>query len=86
MKAIDIFRAANAEHSAKLARPRKDCPGEYDARDYCESGNKRGWMLIDATTANAVTRVHEALSPANQAKFENLSLLRMVDIAWKLVS
>lgn len=43
-------------------------------------------VLLDATSANMLLTVHEALSPANQAKFEAMDLLTAVQVGWELVS
>jgi hypothetical protein len=67
-----------------LARPRKDAPGEYDCKDFF-SGSKRGWVAVDSFTASAVVSVSDQLNETNRAKFHSLSLLRMVDVTWKLV-
>ena len=40
---------------------------------------------VDATTANMLVTVHDALNDANKAKFERISLMRLVDFGWKHV-
>lgn len=67
-----------------LVRPRKDAPGEYDAKPYF-TGNKRGWFALDSFSASAVVKVHQALNEENRAKFSGLSLPRMVQVALKFV-
>ena len=48
-------------------------------------------ILLDATTAAALLTVYDALSTANQAKFERMMnagpgpLMRLVDFTWKNV-
>lgn len=88
MKAIEVFKKVLAE-GVQLARPTKGQPGEYDCKsffgDRAKPIRRTGWVMVDQTTAHAVTSVHAALNPANQAKFETLDLLRMVDVTWKLV-
>jgi len=41
--------------------------------------------LLDATTANMLVQVHDALSPNNQQKFTAMSLGEMVGIGWELL-
>ena len=43
-------------------------------------------IVLDMTTASMLVQVYEALSPANQAKFDAMPLTKAVDIGWKLVS
>ncbi len=47
--------------------------------------SKRRGVLVDATTATAVITVYDGLSPENQAAFAAMRLLRMVDVAWKVL-
>ncbi len=42
--------------------------------------------MIDATTANAIVTVYDALSETNRAKLAACTPARMADIAWKLVA
>lgn len=42
-------------------------------------------QVVDATTANLLVKVYEALSPTNRKKFETMNFLRLVDFAWKQV-
>lgn len=42
--------------------------------------------LVDATTASVMCKIHDALNEANREKFMGLSLLKMVDVGWKLIS
>lgn len=41
---------------------------------------------VDATTASALIAVHDALNAENQATFDSIPLLRLVDFAWKHVT
>lgn len=45
-----------------------------------------GGLLVDGTTASVIVRVHDALNPENQKKFEEMSVRGMADTAWKLAS
>ena len=47
-----------------------------------KSGKK---MLVDFSSARAVTLVYDALSPENNVKFVDSGLLKMVSVAWKMV-
>ena len=42
-------------------------------------------MLVDVMTANMLTKVWDALSEANRAKFGALSLSRMVVVGWSCI-
>ena len=42
-------------------------------------------ILVDATTAAMLVKVHDALNGANQAKFLGVSIRRMVGIGWRCV-
>ncbi len=46
------------------------------------SGRKE---IIDATTANVIITVYDALNETNKKKFASMTYQRMADIAWKLV-
>lgn len=41
---------------------------------------------VDVQTANAIVTVYEALNKENKVKFLGFGLMRMADVAWKLVS
>ena len=84
MKPIEIAREV-VNSGIMVTRPRKNAPGEYDAKPYF-TGNHRGWTAVDAFTASAMCAVYDRLSEAAQAKYDTLSLGRAVDITWKLVS
>lgn len=84
MTAIELAREVVATCGARLARPRKDAPGQYDAKPYF-TGSKRGWVLLDLFTASTIVQVHDALNETNRAKFAALDLSRMASVAFRLV-
>lgn len=43
-------------------------------------------MLLDAFTASMLVQIHDALNDENRERFAALSLLRAVDVGWKLAS
>ncbi len=43
-------------------------------------------VQLDLTTASAMLTVLKSLSPENQAKFLELPVKRMAQLAWKLIS
>ncbi len=43
-------------------------------------------FIVDATTASLLVQVYDSLNAANQARFEDLPLMRLVDFAWSQVS
>ena len=48
------------EHGLRMIRPREHTPGLYDIREPFEAG--AGWVWLDATTANVVCQIFDALS------------------------
>ena len=44
-----------------------------------------GGVIIDMQTANAIMKVHQALTGANKKRYEKLSISKMADIAYKLI-
>jgi hypothetical protein len=42
-------------------------------------------MLVDALTANMLTKVYDALNETNRAKFGTLTLSRMVAVGWSCI-
>ena len=42
-------------------------------------------VLVDATTANCITKIHEALNDQNKAKLEAMPITRMSDVCWSLI-
>lgn len=71
-----------------LIRPRlpfvKGEPKEYDIKPLF-TGNKRGWVVLDLTTANAMNTVYNALSEENQRKWDNIHVVRLVEFTWEHV-
>ena len=58
---------------------------EYDCKPLF-TGSKRGWTVLDITTARAMLAVYEALKPESQAKFDNIPLGKLIDFVWKQVA
>ena len=46
---------------------------------------KRGFMVLDAMTANMLVTIADALSSINKEKFTKLPLLQAVNLGWKLI-
>jgi hypothetical protein len=42
-------------------------------------------IIVDTVTANLLVTVYDALNEANQAKFDDIPLVRLVDFAWSRV-
>jgi hypothetical protein len=42
-------------------------------------------VFVDATTANCIVNVHDALNDENKAKLEAMSIVRMAEVCWELV-
>lgn len=49
-------------------------------------GGKQRKILLDQQTANAILTIYNALSVANQKKYLTYPILKMADIAWKLIA
>lgn len=59
--------------------------GEYDVKPLF-TGNKRGWTILDATTAQAIVTVREALKDnPNVEKFDSIPLRELVAFCWRHV-
>jgi hypothetical protein len=72
------------DNGAVLIRPREI--GEYDMKPLF-TGNNRGWTVMDATTANAINTVREALKDNPKVdKFDCIPLGKLVDFCWNHVS
>lgn len=68
-----------------MVRIKKTCqarPYDYDCKAW-GSGSKRGWTMIDGLTINALKAIYNNLKPENQAKFDMISLPKLVDFAYK---
>jgi hypothetical protein len=81
MEAITVFKTVLETKTAHLVRVRKNETKVYDIKE-AFTGNKRGWIYVDVFTASAVMQLHAKLDETVKAKYENLSLMRIVDIAW----
>lgn len=84
MTGIEVARAVVAG-GVHQVRPRKDAPGQYDARPGMR-GKKKGWAYLDHVTASAIVAVYDALTPENRAKMESLRLDRAAHIALTLIN
>lgn len=77
-----------AEYSMKLIRARKAQaagePIEYDVKAY--EGSKKGWTVLDATTACMFTRVYNACNETNRAKLDRLPALKAINVCWRVCS
>lgn len=69
-----------------LIRDRKDHikgqPYEYDVKDGF-SGKRRGWVYLDSFSLGALRAVYNGLNEDNKAKFNNIHISRLLDLAWK---
>ncbi len=87
MKITQIIKDIVDSKSACMIRLRKSehvkgSDYEYDVKPLL-TGNKRGgWILLDLTTASAMLKVYNACKPENQAKFNRLHVLTLVDFTW----
>jgi len=85
MTAIEAAKLVDTE-GCHVLRPRRNEPGQYDAKHFADGGNKRGWFYLDGFSASAIVQVHAALNDANKAKYEAFPIEKMADIAFKLIA
>lgn len=83
MKINDIAQKVITEQQYVLIRPRKDITGEYDVKEH--EGKKKGWVFFDGVTANAISKVYNALDEQRKEKYINLPLPKLIDVTWKCV-
>ncbi len=88
---MNIYEASKivlAEHQYKMIRAKKDSAShELDCKDVLDhKGNKRGWTILDATTASVIVRVTEAINETSREKFLKLHPVIAINIAWDMVS
>jgi hypothetical protein len=83
MKITQIAQDVVKNKTAVLIRLREH--GEYDVKPMF-TGSKRGWVVLDAMTAQAIVKVREALKDSPKVdKFDFLPLRTLVDFCWKHV-
>lgn len=73
MPAVDP--AADTSHEGERIKTLRDIVQNSQAQ-------KIDGMLVDLVTANMLTQIHDALSPENQAKFDDIPLQKLVDWGW----
>lgn len=83
MTSIQVAQHVN-DHGVQLFRPTKGKEGQYDVKDFF-SGNKRGWIALDAFSASAILAVHKALKDELKPHFEACSPQKQARIAFKFV-
>lgn len=59
-------------------------PGLYDIREPFEAG--AGWVWLDATTANVVCQIFDALSPDRQETFKTLPASVILKFCWRVAN
>ena len=84
MTTIQAAQAVKESGSCHLIRPRKDTPGQYDAKPY-GGGSKRGWTYLDSFTASAICAVWEALNEVNREKYGRMPIQLAASFAFKHV-
>jgi len=81
---LDCCNAVRAG-GLKMIRPREGSPARYDIKEPFD-GSMAGWMCLDATTANVVCQVHDALRPENQEKLRALSMETVLNFCWRVAN
>lgn len=72
------------EHGLRMIRPAEHTPGLYDIREPFEAG--AGWVWLDATTANVVCQIFDALSPDRQETFKTLPASVILKFCWRVAN
>jgi hypothetical protein len=91
MNSIEVAKKVVEEQSALLFRRRKNntvvndkIVPDYDVKVQF-GGKKKGWVYLDHFSASAIMACYNALSPENQKKAPQLSIISWVDFAFKHV-
>lgn len=82
MNCIEIAEKVSKE-GCQVFRPRKG-GGGYDAKSFF-TGNKRGWVALDAFSAGAILAVYRVLSDEQKALYVRLSPVAAAKLAFKVV-
>lgn len=88
MTITQIASQVLADHSAVQIRYRsgaKGEPKEYDCKPLF-TGSHRGWIVLDAMTANAIMTVHRSLREDLRYKMDIFPLKQLVDFCWRMVA
>lgn len=88
MTITQIAQQVLAEHSAVYVRYRSGGhgePKEYDSKPLF-MGSRKGWTVLDATTAAAIMVVFRGLKPELQAKVDTIPLARLVEFCWRVAA
>ncbi len=86
----EITKQVVSGSSALMIRPRKDMfekgmPKHYDVKPLF-TGSKKGWVIIDLTTANAMNAVYHALSTPMKEKWNTIPVNKLINFTWSHVS
>jgi hypothetical protein len=94
----DIASEVVRRHQYTMIRPVKDEAGLYFVNDedanlptedeetaFVQPESQKGFMILDAQTAQAIKLVYENLKPENQEKFLTLPLPTLVNFCWRMV-
>jgi len=88
MTITDIAKQVVQERSAVQVRFRSGGKGEvreYDMKPLF-TGRKRGWVLVDMQTANAILTVYEGLREDLRARVDTVPMGQLVEFCWKAVA
>jgi len=83
-----IAKQVVQERSAVQVRFRSGGKGEakqYDCKPLF-TGRKRGWVLVDMQTANAILTVYEGLREDLRARVDTVPMGQLVEFCWKAVA
>ncbi len=73
---LDVARKVVKDHQMVYINPKNNKTSE---------DKKKGFTILDATTANMLVQVADALGKVNHQKFTGLSLTAAVNLGWQVV-
>lgn len=82
MKLSEVCEKVIADKTAVLVRDRKE--GGLEVKPY--AGNKRGWVLLDLTTASVCCQVFDRVKPKVKTTLDSFPAKKAVRIIWSAVN
>ena len=86
MKLSEILETQEPAYLLRIRKEKFDSDGniQYDVKPLF-TGSKKGWVIVDAMSHSALKAVFNGLKPELRAKFDKISITRLLDLAWKHV-
>lgn len=80
---IDIFNWIKKEHQYLNVKKLEN--GKFEGRT-SNPKSKKGWILVDAQTANYAVQIYNGVNEENRKKLDNVSLEKFLNIVYKMVT